>query len=145
MYVLDFMGLAVLDPEFSRPMLPWVVREVIFRADPRQVQMTIKETIWNLLYSEYTYSYTSLILIFFLLLGMLPLKCNLIVHISLKDDQIEFHEIGESRKAEHAFHSDGYKIKGNGLIQTLFLEYRIVPEIQSDSSFLFDIIPFLDR
>lgn len=69
MYVLDFMGLAVLDPEFSRPMLPWVVREVIFRADPRQVQMTIK------------------------------------------DDQIEFHEIGESRKAEHAFHSDGYKIK----------------------------------
>ena len=45
MYVLDFMGLAVLDPEFSRPMLPWVVREVIFRADPRQVQMTIKEKI----------------------------------------------------------------------------------------------------
>ena len=45
MYVLDFMGLAVLDPEFSRPMLPWVVREVIFRADPRQVQMTIKEMI----------------------------------------------------------------------------------------------------
>ena len=62
MYVLDFMGLAVLDPEFSRPMLPWVVREVIFRADPRQVQMTIKETIWNLLYSEYTYSYKSLFL-----------------------------------------------------------------------------------
>ena len=62
MYVLDFMGLAVLDPEFSRPMLPWVVREVIFRADPRQVQMTIKETIWNLLYSEYTYSYKSPIL-----------------------------------------------------------------------------------
>ena len=30
----------------------------------------------------------------------------------MKDDQIEFHEIGESRKAEHAFHSDGYKIKG---------------------------------
>ena len=53
---------------------------------------------------------------------MLPLKCNLIVHILLKDDQIEFHEIGESRKAEHAFHSDGYKIKGNGFIQTLFLE-----------------------
>lgn len=47
MYVLDFMGLAVLDPEFSRPMLPWVVREVIFRADPRQVQMTIKEMISN--------------------------------------------------------------------------------------------------
>ena len=62
MYVLDFMGLAVLDPEFSRPMLPWVVREVIFRADPRQVQMTIKETIWNLLDSEYTHSYKSPIL-----------------------------------------------------------------------------------
>ena len=31
MYILDFMGLAVLDPEFSRPMLPWVVREVIYR------------------------------------------------------------------------------------------------------------------
>ena len=53
MYVLDFMGLAVLDPEFSRPMLPWVVREVIFRADPRQVQMTIKETIWNTVFRIY--------------------------------------------------------------------------------------------
>ena len=80
-----------------------------------------------------------------MLLGTLPLKCNLNVHILLKDDQIEFHEIGESRKAEHAFHSDGYKIKGNGLIQTLFLENRIIPEIQSDSSFLFVRIPFLDR
>ena len=56
MYVLDFMGLAVLDPEFSRPMLPWVVREVIFRADPRQVQMTIKETIWN---RQLRYNYKS--------------------------------------------------------------------------------------
>ena len=81
----------------------------------------------------------------FLLLGSLPFKCNLNVHILLKDDQIEFHEIGESRKAEHAFHSDGYKIKGNGLIQTLFLENRIIPEIQSDSSFLFVRIPFLGR
>ena len=27
MYRLQFMGLAVLDPEFSRPMLPWVVSE----------------------------------------------------------------------------------------------------------------------
>ena len=35
-----------------------------------------------------------------------------ITYIIMKDDQIEFHEIGESRKAEHAFHSDGYKIKG---------------------------------
>ena len=34
------------------------------------------------------------------------------IYIIMKDDQIEFHEIGESRKAEHAFHSDGYKIKG---------------------------------
>ena len=67
------------------------------------------------------------------------------VYILLKDDQIEFHEIGESRKAEHAFHSDGYKIKGNGLIQTLFLENQIIPEIQIDSSFLLDKIPFLDR
>ena len=32
------MGLAVLDPEFSRPMLPWVVSEVIFRADARLVR-----------------------------------------------------------------------------------------------------------
>merc|ERR1712012_1524950 len=43
MYVLDFMGLAVLDPEFSRPMLPWVVREVIFRADPRVIKLSIKD------------------------------------------------------------------------------------------------------
>ena len=65
------MGLAVLDPEFSRPMLPWVVSEVIFRADARDVEMTIK------------------------------------------DDQIEFHELGGQSKSDHAFHSDGYKIKGN--------------------------------
>jgi len=35
------MGLAVLDPEFSRPMLPWVVREVIFRAEPHKVNMMV--------------------------------------------------------------------------------------------------------
>ena len=70
MYHLEFMGLAVLDPEFSRPMLPWVVREVIFRSEARKVQM------------------------------------------SIADDQIEFHEIGEVHKPDRAFHSDGYKIKG---------------------------------
>ena len=33
--------------------------------------------------------------------------------MSIADDQIEFHEIGpEVQKTNHAFHSDGYKIKG---------------------------------
>ncbi|CBY15549.1 unnamed protein product, partial [Oikopleura dioica] len=41
MFELEFMGLAVLDPEFSRPMLPWVVREVIFRAEPHKVNLTV--------------------------------------------------------------------------------------------------------
>ncbi|CAG5112229.1 Oidioi.mRNA.OKI2018_I69.chr2.g6469.t2.cds [Oikopleura dioica] len=41
MFELDFMGLAVLDPEFSRPMLPWVVREVIFRAEPHKVNLSV--------------------------------------------------------------------------------------------------------
>ena len=41
----------------------------------------------------------------------------------MKDDQIEFHEIGESRKAEHAFHSDGYKIKG--ILERVFLFVRV--------------------
>ena len=98
---------------------------------------------------KYTYSYKSLRLIkallnFFFKIASGESTFNS-VYILLKDDQIEFHEIGESRKAEHAFHSDGYKIKGNGLIQTLFLENQIIPEIQIDSSFLLDKIRFLYR
>ena len=114
MYVLDFMGLAVLDPEFSRPMLPWVVREVIFRADPRQVQMTIKEMISTAIILSFCRKKIS---------PKTKTRLSKDIYIIMKDDQIEFHEIGESRKAEHAFHSDGYKIKG--ILERVFLFVRL--------------------
>ena len=32
--------------------------------------------------------------------------------MSIKNDQIEFHEVDETDQTDRAFHSDGYKIKG---------------------------------
>ena len=36
--------------------------------------------------------------------------------MTIKDDQIEFHELGNHTKSDHAFHSDGYKIKESGVL-----------------------------
>ena len=85
MFELEFMGLAVLDPEFSRPMLPWVVREVLFRY-VNILRWLIKEQF-----------------------RAEPHKVNMTVD----NDQVQFQDADDSSpKVENSFQSDGYKIKG---------------------------------